>query len=264
MPRDRHLSKHPPLPLRRLKQYPCPASHILILTICAVAYQATPSPAFAKSAFWVKKSMLEGQARDLQLIQKSLDENNSQLRGQTQTLASVLPKFISRRAALNGRDFNHASALISRLNQYVGINPYETNPRLLQELQLKRFELGIPAMQVQLTQAQPQAISATSISNSTPTLTPTSTSASASSPSATPPASNTDVPRFSFQQVSYLLPGDPLKQGALAPILKERLFPGTFRILIDGDARFLIYASDITGQPLRIENSTVFQEGQFN
>jgi hypothetical protein len=262
MPRDKHLSKHSPLPFRQLKPYSCLASRILISIICAIAYQATPSQALAKSAFLAKKSMLEGQARDLQLIQKSLDENNSQLRGQTQTLASVLPKFISRRAALNGRDFNLASALISRLNQYVGINPYETNPRLLQELQLKRFELGIPASQVQLTQAQPQAISATSIANSTTTLTPTSTSAPASSVTTT--ASNTGVPRFSFQQVSYLLPGDPLKQGALAPILKERHFPGTFRILIDGDARFLIYAIDITGQPLRIENSTVYQEGQFN
>lgn len=175
----------------------------------------------------LKQRML---VRDLILMQGVAQRANQKLAGNIVAVASRLPTLLPFSQTIGAVDLNQERQLLQRLNELVGVNPYDQEDQLKNEMLRLRTALQADESLQLSDNKKPK-----SLKNS----------------------------RVFFRQSTFINPSEPVRTIDSLNPEEDARYPGTINILIDCSGAYVVFATGIEMTVLKSEGKTVFKSGQL-
>ena len=171
--------------------------------------------------------------RELILLQGHANRANQGLISNIEALANRLPVLLSYAQSQGTQNLNENEALLQKLDQVAGPNPFEQDPHLKAEVDRTKMALefeGVGKVNDGLREK----------------------------------SATTTRSRVFFRRPTIINPTEPVRTVDTLPAEDGGRWPGTINILIDATGAYVLFATGLDGRVIKQDNKTVCKSGHLN
>lgn len=206
------------------------ASVLVVALALSVQLRAHSQPATSNTAKNLKQRLL---VRELILLQGHANRANQDLISNIEALANRLPVLLSYAQSQGTQNLNENQALLEKLDQVAGPNPFEQDPHLKAEVDRTKMTLEFEGVGKINDGLREKSV-------------PTRRS------------------RVFFRRPTIINPSEPLRTVDALAAEDGGRWPGTINILIDATGAYVLFATGIDGRLIKQDNKTVYKSGHLN